>query len=367
MNKEKKKHIYLIGSNISKIGGTQRVSVNLANEFIKKYDVTIINVGKNTFEEYFDLDKKINIVYLNLEKKLNKYLFFILMFFKIKKYLKQKHCSKNIYIGIGISYSYILGLLNFLNSTKIGTQHNPIKNSWIGNKVKSYILNKLSYNVVISKEMLKQTKIQFKLKNCIYISNFINIPSIKKNIKKEYCLAIGRFTEQKGFDILIKIWKNIIDSGMKEKLLIVGEGPLEDELKKQIKKELLENYVEIHPSTKNIKELYLKSKVYLMTSRHEGMPMVLLEAQSFQIPIISFDCPTGPKEIIENGCNGYLIPCFNIELFSDYLIKYLKNKETQDLFSKSSKNKIQEFSKKNIMKKWNNILENKKQIKSRER
>lgn len=360
----KKKHIYLIGSNISMTGGTQRVTVNLANEFIKENNVTIINVGSDTGNKNFEINSNVKIRFLNTDrsKTKNQLLYFLVLFFALKKGLyeinKKNKEEFNVFIGIGIGYSYILGLLNLKGSITIGSQHNPFRSNYIINIIRKHLLSKLDKFVVISEDMYNSTKNLLGLNNIEKISNFINIPKIKKNEKiYNRVLAVGRLSDQKGFDFLVEIWKKVILAGRKEKLTIVGEGELKEELLRKITEYKLEEYIEIVNFTNKINDYYLSSDLYLMSSRHEGLPMVLLEAMSYGLPCISFDCPTGPGELIKNDYNGYLIDCFDVDDFKEKIIDLLKDKEKRRVLGENAIEISKKYSKKKIMKIWGKIME----------
>src|SRR5690606_30927743 len=122
------------------------------------------------------------------------------------------------------------------------------------------------------------------------------------NKESKSIIAIGRYTFQKGFDKLIEIWNQFvkeyrIPSGWK--LQIIGQGEDQELLERLIKKYELKN-VELVGPTSNIGLYYSEASFLVMTSRFEGLPMTLIEAQSYGLPIISFDCLTGPSEVLNN-------------------------------------------------------------------
>lgn len=173
-------------------------------------------------------------------------------------------------------------------------------------------------------------------------------------------IAVGRLDYQKGFDRLIEIWKNIADRGINEnwQLDIIGKGCWADMLNANIKRYDLENSVRILPPAKNIYKEYHKSDILVMTSNYEGFPMVILEALSCGLPVISYDCPCGPSEIIIDGYNGYLIENGDIERFANCLISLMTDNNKLEIMSKSAVKSIYPFNIRNIMSKWINLFEN---------
>lgn len=101
------------------------------------------------------------------------------------------------------------------------------------------------------------------------------------------------------------------------RLLIIGDGPERDALRRQIEDAGLERQVSLLPATANVADYYRQASLYLMTSRYEGLPMVLIEAMSFGLPLVAYDCKTGPAELIDDGVNGYLVPDDDAAAFSE--------------------------------------------------
>ncbi|WP_446924827.1 glycosyltransferase, partial [Klebsiella pneumoniae] len=122
------------------------------------------------------------------------------------------------------------------------------------------------------------------------------------SLKEKIVLGVGRLTYQKNFMRLINIWKNIDTNGWR--LCIVGDGEERKEILTFCRQNGIDN-VEVYEATNNIDSWYKKSSALAMTSRYEGLPMVLIEAKNFGVPAIAFDCQTGPVEIIDN--DGYVI------------------------------------------------------------
>ncbi|MBQ0616199.1 glycosyltransferase, partial [Proteus mirabilis] len=159
----------------------------------------------------------------------------------------------------------------------------------------------------------------------------INNPSTFKKqstlplIKNKTVISIGRLEPQKGFDKLINIWEKseLKDYGWKP--FIVGNGKEYNNLLSLISEKNLNNNIKILPPTKNINKIYKSASIYCMTSRFEGMPLVLLEALSFNLPLIAYDCNTGPSEIITSDENGLLIENTNTEHYISALSKLALN------------------------------------------
>ena len=94
-----------------------------------------------------------------------------------------------------------------------------------------------------------------------------------------------------------------------------------------------------------------------MTSRYEGLPLVLLEAQQYNLPIVSFRCPTGPSEIVEDRINGFLIDCYDVDQMSEKLLELMENDDLRQSFSEHAKDNMDKFDKNKILNQWIELIE----------
>ena len=104
-------------------------------------------------------------------------------------------------------------------------------------------------------------------------------------------------------------------------------------------------------------EEYLNSSIYIMSSRYEGFGMVLIEAMACGVPCISFDCPYGPSDIIEDGEDGYLIDYLNTQALADGICKLIENPELRKEFGKNARKNVLRYSRDNVMQQWVNLFE----------
>lgn len=139
----------------------------------------------------------------------------------------------------------------------------------------------------------------------------------------DYFCAVGRLVEQKGFDMLIQAYAQARQANNNlPKLLIVGIGELVDELTQLAESLNIKEYVEFYGFTENPYYIIRNAQAFILSSRHEGMPTALVEAMYLNTPVIAFDCPTGPSELIENGVNGFLVETNNVEKLADAIGRY---------------------------------------------
>ena len=169
-------------------------------------------------------------------------------------------------------------------------------------------------------------------------------------------IAVGRLDYQKGYDRLIAIWKQIRIAFPDWTLEIFGEGSEQEFLMRRIRESGLENVVKIHQPVSGIREEYCKSSVYVMTSRFDGMPMVLIEAMACGLPVVAYACQCGPREIIQDGRNGFLIEEGKEEAFIRKLSLLLQDRELRETMGREAADSTGRFSREKIMEQWEKLF-----------
>ena len=185
------------------------------------------------------------------------------------------------------------------------------------------------------------------------IPNPITTPSLEVSpLSDKVILAVGRLDNQKNFPELIDIWALIAKEYPDWKLRIVGEGYTDVRILKKVKEHGLEEQFELCPFTKEIQKHYLSASIYAMTSAFEGLPLVLVEAESMGLPLVSYACPCGPRDIIRDGQDGFLVEPGDKETFAARLRQLIEDEELRHRMGQAAKINSQRFSLENVMKQW---------------
>lgn len=274
---------------------------------------------------------------------------------------------KNITEGTILStrneHSVILSKYGNYNVKKIAQLHHDHKfdEKLIKDFQKNY--SNIDYFALLTDLLTEEVKEMMEDHNkkteCICIPNFLENESIDENVQKEkQVIAVGRLHSVKGFDRLIDIWAMVIKECPDWKLKIVGGGDEEALLREKVNKLSLEESVILTGSMKHddtMKEM-CKSSIFAMTSHSEGFPFVLIESLICKTPVVAFDVRVGPRAIIEDGKEGYLVADNELNEFAGQLIKLMKDEKLRKKFSEEAEKKSKEFMEDKIIERWLRIL-----------
>ena len=189
--------------------------------------------------------------------------------------------------------------------------------------------------------------------NLHVIHNMLSFESQEKSTCMEKrVIAVGRLDFQKKFDRLVDVWSLVNKECSEWKLDIFGQGPDRDRLLKLIAEKGLSDSVSIQEPTRDIIKEYTASSILAMTSTYEGWGLVLTEAMSVGVPCVAYACKCGPRDIIEDGKNGYLIEEGDKEKFAQRLVDLMKNEEIRQELGKKAKESSRKYNVDNIMEQW---------------
>ena len=174
-------------------------------------------------------------------------------------------------------------------------------------------------------------------------------------------VAMGRLVPQKGFDLLLSAFAAVHFRSPDIQLTILGEGPERPALEGQISALNLSLEVRLCGIVENPSEILCRSDVFVLSSRFEGFPNVLLEALACDLPIVSFDCPTGPREIVISGKNGILVPAEDTAGLADAITDLCIDSELRRRLAQNARSSLDRFDNAAIMNKWEQLLQNVKE------
>ena len=359
--------LFLIHSMSS--GGAERVTANLANHWAEKgFSITIVTLAPQT-KDFYDLHPTIKRITLDLAVD-SKNIFNALInngkrVFAIRQVLKQ--IKPQVAIGIMTSANVYLALARWrLSSIKvIGSEHvHPPQSSlglfWEWLRHTSY--RSLDHLTVLTAETQQWATQHVSAKKIAVIPNAIPYPLPIQdpvltpqnylNSQRHYLIAVGRLSEQKGFDYLIRAFQTISQLYLDWDLVIMGEGELRQVLEKQIANQNLEKRILMLGRVGNVGDWYAAADIYVMSSRYEGFGNTLAEAMAYGIPAISFDCDTGPRDIIRHGIDGLLVAPNDIAALVQAIKQLIEDESMRQKMSQQAIEVRRRFSMEKVIKQW---------------
>lgn len=330
-------------------GGIERVVTCKANFFAETYgyDVTIIVTEGRGNDSFFYLSDKVKVINYELDfEKLWKLPFWKKIISYIQKQYKFKKLLKADLLRIrpDFTVSTLRREINFLTgfrdgSLKIGELHVNRSNYRSYNVENANFIKRVfsaywKRSLVSSIQKLEKLVVltDSALDDWPELNNVVKIPDplpfqmdCKSRLTNCRVISIGRYDYDKGNDLLLQIWKRVEGKMPGWSLDIFGNGNREPYQNMLQQLGLNSSCCHFYGPAKNVKKEYLSSSVFVLPSRYEGFGLVLIEAMACGVPVISFDCENGPRSIITDGVDGFLIPPFDIDAYAEKLITLMQD------------------------------------------
>jgi len=373
---DKKIKIAYCISSLYKAGGMERVLANKANYLARNgYEITIITTDQKQRGHYFELDPAIQCIDLgiNYEDSNGEGLFQKLYSYPSKQRLHYSRLTQAlIALKVNITISMFDHEVGFLWKIKDGSykllevHFSRFKRLQYGKKGIWGMVNRYRSNLDLKYVKKYKRFIVLTQEDRGYWGNLDHItvipnantfqPEERSALDEKTVIAVGRFDHQKKFEDLIQIWALVVSDFPDWKLKIFGKGEQHSFLQGWIDRLGLNKQISLCEPVKDIQKEYLKSSIIAVTSRYEGWSMALAEGQSCGLPMVSYACKCGPKDIIEAGRNGFLIAEGDKQDFAAKL-KLLMGDDTRRLIMGcEAKQMSRRFSKEKVMKQWLNLF-----------
>ena len=351
-------------------GGTERILAEKANYLVRQgHEVHIIVCIHEDQEPFFNFDKRIQIYKLGIDHKELKYRSEYLE--KAQKIVDNIKPDISISNGIDLSkYIYLLKdnsikileehFCKFKRKTKLAKCSENVLGRYLGYLYatkKRRLVTKYDKYVVLTQEDREQW-FELNDKQIAVVENMISIPVLntQPDYSQKKILGVGRLTGQKGWDYLLESWGILSKKYPDWTIVICGEGSQRAKLEKRAKELGVSNSFVLKGVTSDIQNEMLDSSIYVLPSRYEGLPLVLLEAMSVGLPPVAFTCKCGPRDVIKDGQDGFLVPRFNVELFAEKLEALIKDEDLRKKVGQEAQKSVQRFSPDKIMAKWGELF-----------
>lgn len=342
------------------LSGCTRVTTDLANALSEFFDVSILSFCGNQEKENYFVNR--NVYIYDFGKPYDfRARESVLLAKKLISFLKNKKID--VLISSGSFALPLLALIKpFIKCKIIFWDHENIE----GRDWKSILFRKIGCKicdktVVLTEKTLRDYKriVGVSDDKIFQIYNFVNEEPCdgECDIYSKKIISVGRVSPEKGYEMAVRVAKDVFSKHPDWCWDIYGDGTDFEKIKLQIKHSGLENNMFLKGSTSRVREKYKDYAICVLTSYREGFAMVLVEAKINKLPLVSFDCVAGPSEIISDGVDGFLIPCYNKSLMAEKICELIENLELRKSFFECSQNNIFKFQKDKVINNWREIIE----------
>lgn len=374
-----KKIVYLTPA-LYMAGGVERVLTLKANYFADYfgYDITIILTEGKGKPLFYPLSEKIKVVNLDInfeELWACSFVKKVLVYLKKQRRFKKFLRAELMRIRPDITISLLRREINFINeipdgSKKIGELHinrsnyrnferndsNVVKKLfsffWMQSLVRH--LKKLDSFVVLTEE---DKQAWTELDNVIVIPDPLPFkPARFSSQQQKRVIAVGRYVYQKGFDLLLQAWSMIEKQCLDWQLVVFGDGDrtVYERMREQLG--IDEHRCQLRERVLDIQKEYSNSSIFAFSSRFEGFGMVLIEAMACGLPVVSFDCPCGPKDIVTHGEDGLLVENGNVRKFADSLLNLINDESKRIAMAQKARVNVCRFSLDVLAERWKELF-----------
>lgn len=373
-------HILYIYAEISIKGGTDKILVEKANYLVcHGYDVTIVTESQMGKPLSFKLEDKVCHIDIGLDfgkqysqGTFRRFLTYSFLMYKYKRRLKRVVGEQRpdiIITAMGRSLS-LLSKIDY-NCVKIGEAHTTKKHlrslhlmeqrRGLFPLLAKYLRWKMCQNaskldalVLLTPNDAKDWKSVVKT---FVIPNPISFFPIEgAALDNKQVIMVGRYNDAKGYDYLIPAWEIVHQRHPDWILQVYGSGELHDDVVRWVKERCLEESVILNDPTDDIMSKYLESSICVLSSRYEGFSLVILESMGCGVPVVSFDCPYGPRNIVKSGEDGLLIDYLNVKALADGICCLIENEKLRKKMGWNARFNVQRFSKECIMRQWEDLF-----------
>ena len=373
-------HILYIYPEITIKGGADKVIVDKANYLASHgHQVTVVTESQMGRELSFLLDGKVQHIDMGIDFNsqyrlhgVRRLLTYLKMLQRYKKQLKATLMELHpdiVITAMGRSIDFITDIRD--GSVKIGESHSVKDNvrslnvmerkggvrRLMARLIRWHVCRKVSQLDALVLLTQEDAAAWTEARRTFVIPNAVSsIPKDAGLLQNKQAIMVARYNDAKGYNYMVEAWEKVHERHPDWTLNVYGSGELHDEVIRWILQRHLSTSIVLHEPVDDIMERYLESSLSVMSSRYEAFPMVILESMSCGVPVVAFDCPHGPRNIIRDGEDGLLVEYLNPQALADGICRLIEDEKLRLLLGANARCNVQRFSQQQIMQQWMDLF-----------
>jgi len=354
--------------NMEMVGGKERAVANIASALSDHHSIAILNLEGST-KSFYSLDPKIKLFslhalnFLGRPKGLKTAWLFFTGIRAIGRFIQRE--KPDLLIGNDFLINIMLVLAKLFTGSKVnivGWEHVTLEEPIIGSRPRLRALRDFFYKKLKRLVVITQSDMSFCEKKSIHSSLIPYPQSFPFHDTIDYgqkcILTIARLSYQKGIDLYLQLIGSLRDhlDGWRFMLVAKEDDISRTQLEQMISQYGVMDFIDVEAPSSDVTKFYKRASIFLLTSRYEGLPITLIEAQTCGLPCISFDCKTGPAEIIHSGKDGYVVPVFDVQEMGRCLIKLINDEDLRRSMGCHAKKAAERFERAHVITSWRQLI-----------
>lgn len=337
---------------MSRSGGTERMTAWLSGQLCRSHTVHILSLHMNHGGVFYPLADSVTHECLPNGKTHEKIR-------EIRRYIRAHKIDVLLNVDTGMGYIGILAAIG-TGAKAVTWEHSNFYNNWnsrIFPHLRRFAARHSDAMVVLTER--DKNNYETNIRGCVPVTVLPNPAAhheISYDAESKVILSAGLLGKIKRFEMLVPIGKIVFAKHPDWQWYLCGDGPERESLESAVREAGLSGNIIFCGSVKDMEPMYRGSAMYVLTSEMEGLPMVLLEAKSYGLPIVSFDIETGPSDIVRDGGNGYLVPSGDTEAMAEKICQLIEDAELRKRFSADSVLDMEKFSEERIVEQWEKLI-----------
>ena len=324
------------------------------------YEIVLLSLVEQAKDTFFPVNKNIPRYVLG-KKWIQPGIGYLPIIPKLHRFLKEQEVDIIVDVDIVLD-SLVLPASRGTNTKVVSWEHFNLvyeNASWYRRRILKYSVRRSDHVVTLTKKDKEAYAAQFNRSEHIStIYNPVEERIYREHVEREkWLITVGHLINIKGVDLLAEMARNVLADNPDWQWLIVGDGEERPFLKDFIRQHHLEGRLILTGRTDDVAAYLSRSQIYVMTSRLEGLGMCLIEAKEHSLPIISFDVPTGPSEIVRDSVDGYLVSPYDCNAMEQRISQLIQDETLRAEFSARARENLEEFRLPNVLQKWRAVLD----------